>query len=219
MDKYFIKHDGTPREILFLQTTGCKWGNCEFCDYRHEVVDNPYQLNLPILEQVTGLYKTLDLIVTGSFCELDANTLKKLKEIIVEKNIETLFCDFHYMYRSRVKQTKEFFAPCDVKVRCMVGSFYPMKRLRLKKGLSSAITTAEIASDFQGANLICCINGDTQESILIDITEGLQYFEFLTIRMVHVTTGPLRRDESLAQWFMHALYPTLKKNPRITIEL
>ena len=221
MDRHILKESKThaPKEVLYLQSTGCKWGNCEFCGYKDDVSSDPYIVNGPVIKEVTGIYGTLDVVVSGSFTELDPKSLKKLKSVIKQKNIQELHIDLHYMYRSQIPEIRSFFAPCQLKIRCMVGSFLATKRLLLKKGLSATATAKEIAKDFQGANLFCCFNGDSQESILIDISEGLQNFEYLSIKVAHDQSGFLHRDEVLAQWFIHELYPTLKKNPRITIEL
>ena len=107
MERYSIIRDKMPREFVLLQGTGCRWRRCEFCDYHSDVSDDPFEVNRQVLEQVTGEYGVLDVINSGSAMELDDRTIELLRRIIVEKNIHTLWCEMHWMYRNRLEEFRE----------------------------------------------------------------------------------------------------------------
>ena len=218
MDNYYIKIDPIPREIVYLQGTGCQWGACESCEYKDLTNQNPYEYNLPIIEQVTGVYSRLDVITTGSFCELDPLTLQKLKETIIDKKIQTLAVDLHYMYHLAIPRLKCEF-PCNLIFYCLLGGIERKKQLMLSKGIPKNVSIYDIAKHFKGVNIVCCIHGETRESILEEIINGLQTFEYLHLQLSHEKMGPVQRNEELVQWFIETLYPTMKKNPRVTIEM
>lgn len=104
MERYSIIRDKMPREFVLLQGTGCRWGRCEFCDYHTDVSDDPFEVNRRVLEQVTGEYGVLDVINSGSAMELDDRTIEMLRRVIVEKNIHTLWCEMHWMYRNKLEE-------------------------------------------------------------------------------------------------------------------
>ena len=60
MDRYSLIHTKMPREFVLLQGMGCKWKKCTFCDYHEDVGENPFEVNEPVLRQVTGEYGVLD---------------------------------------------------------------------------------------------------------------------------------------------------------------
>ena len=75
MERYALISTKMPREFVLLQGTGCRWKKCTFCDYHEDVSEHPFQVNAPILRQVTGQYGVLDVINSGSALELDEDTL------------------------------------------------------------------------------------------------------------------------------------------------
>ena len=129
MERYSIIRDKMPREFVLLQGTGCRWGRCEFCDYHTDVSDDPFEVNRRVLEQVTGEYGVLDVINSGSAMELDDRTIELLRRVIVEKNIHTLWCEMHWMYRNkleefRLKITDDRFNPHPLKQGENIGTIY-----------------------------------------------------------------------------------------------
>ena len=75
MDRYSVIHTKMRREFVLLQGRGCRWGKCTFCDYHNDVSGEPFEVNRPVLESVTGVYGVLDVINSGSAMELDECTL------------------------------------------------------------------------------------------------------------------------------------------------
>ena len=62
------------------------------------------KLNFEVLENITGKYKVLEVINSGSCFELPKATLAKIKEIIKEKKIEKLFLESHWAYKNRIQE-------------------------------------------------------------------------------------------------------------------
>ena len=79
LNRYSIISEKNPREIILLRGNGCKWRRCRFCDYHLDYSRNEeenYRLNKMEIEKVTGIYKTLEVINSGSFTDLDENTMQ-----------------------------------------------------------------------------------------------------------------------------------------------
>ena len=75
-----------PREIVLLRGNGCKWRRCSFCDYHTDFsLDEQanFQLNSKVLAQVTGEFGRLEVINSGSFCDLDDATMNLLLDLCV----------------------------------------------------------------------------------------------------------------------------------------
>ena len=236
-----------PREFVLLQGTGCKWRRCEFCDYHSDVSDDPFEVNRQVLEQVTGEYGVLDVINSGSAFELDDRTIELLRRIIVEKNIHTLWCEMHWMYRNRLEEFREqithfvrdFYSArhneqalsalanrkniqitdngVQVKFRCGVETFDPELRKRWNKGVPEGVTAEEVARYFQGVCLLCCTEGETRERIVRDIELARKHFEYFSVNVFCNNTTKIKRDQALVEWFVSEVYPTIKDDPRIEV--
>ena len=217
MRRYSLIHTKMPREFLLLQGTGCRWRQCTFCDYHEDTSHRPFEVNRPVLHQVTGQYGTLDIINSGSALELDEETLQLIARTVREKGIHTLWFEAHYMYRHRLSAFAARFAPATVKFRCGVESFSPPLRQQWNKGIPAQVTPEEIARYFQGICLLCCTEGDSRERILADIATARSLFEYFSINLFCPNGTSVRRDEALARWFISEVYPQLKDDPHIEI--
>ena len=240
MNRYSKISDKMPREFVLLQGTGCKWQQCTFCDYHTDVSDDPFEVNRQVLEQVTGEYGVLDVINSGSAFELDDRTIDLLQRIIVEKNIHTLWCEMHWMYRNRLQQFTErilsgivqYSSPAlggvpqredrvdsflTIKFRCGIETFNPQLRQQWRKGVPLTVIPEDVARYFQGICLLCCVEGQTKDTILKDIELAQQHFEYFSVNLFCNNTTAVRRDESLVKWFIQEVYPTIKDNPKIEI--
>ena len=107
MERYSLIHIKMPREFVLLQGTGCRWKQCTFCDYHTDTSLQPFEVNRPVLEQVTGRYGMLDVINSGSAMELDEDTVAMIADIVRKKAIHTLWFEAHYMYRNRLSKSQE----------------------------------------------------------------------------------------------------------------
>ena len=112
MDRYSEVTNKNQREIVLLKAFPCKWGKCSFCDY---ILDNSKEeeeinkLNFEVLENITGKYKVLEVINSGSCFEMPKATLLRIKEIIKEKKIERLFLESHWIYKKKIQEMRDFF--------------------------------------------------------------------------------------------------------------
>ena len=223
MERYSIIRDKMPREFVLLQGTGCRWRRCEFCDYHSDVSDNPFEVNRRVLEQVTGKYGVLDVINSGSAFELDDRTIELLQRIIVEKNIHTLWCEMHWMYRNRLEQFAQRIldgvsnSQLSIKFRCGIETFDGELRKRWNKGVPEAVTAEDVARYFQGVCLLCCTEGETRERIVRDIELARAHFEYFSVNVFCNNTTGIKRNQALVDWFVSEVYPTIKDDPRIEV--
>ena len=217
MERYSLIHTVLPREFVLLQGTGCRWKRCTFCDYHADVSADPFAINSEVLAQVQGVYGVLDIINSGSAMELDEQTVEMIKKVVKEKKIHTLWFEAHYMYRHQLAKFAQQFEGVQVKFRCGVESFDAQLRERWNKGIAASVTVEDVAKYFQGVCLLCCTEGDSKDRILSDIALAEQYFEYASVNVFCENTSPVKRDDTLAQWFVAELYPQLKQSKKIEI--
>ena len=217
MDRYALIHTKMPREFVLLQGTGCRWRKCTFCDYHEDVSEHPFEVNEPVLRQVTGKYGVLDVINSGSAMELDEETIALIKEVVKEKRIHTLWFEAHYMYRKKLASFAKRVAPVQVKFRCGVETFDTALREAWKKGIPSSVSVQEIAQYFQGICLLCCTQGETKEHILKDIELAKEHFEYFSVNVFCNNHTSVKQDKDLATWFAKEVYPLIKDEPGIEV--
>lgn len=218
MERYSVINTKFPREFILLRGSGCRWRRCAFCDYHTDTGDDPYRLvNRDVLRRVTGVHGVLDVINSGSAMELDDETISHLRRLVVEKHIHTLWFEAHYMYRDRLEEFAQQFAPATVKFRCGVETFDPELRERWRKGIPRDVTAADVARYFQGVCLLCCTKGETKERIINDIELARRYFEYFSLNLFCDNSTQVERDETLVGWFMSELYPLLRDDERVEV--
>ena len=217
MERYALISTKMPREFVLLQGTGCRWKKCTFCDYHDDVSEHPFQVNAPVLRQVTGQYGVLDVINSGSAMELDSETIAFIKEVVKEKNIHTLWFEAHYMYRKKLAEFAKQFAPVQVKFRCGVETFDAELRDSWKKGIPSSVTPEDIARYFQGVCLLCCTQGESKEHIIKDIDIAKKHFEYFSVNVFCNNTTSVQQDAELASWFAREVYPRIKDEEGIEV--
>ena len=217
MERYALISTKMPREFVLLQGTGCRWKKCTFCDYHDDVSEHPFQVNAPVLRQVTGQYGVLDVINSGSALELDEDTLSLIKEVVKEKHIHTLWFEAHYMYRKKLADFARQFAPAQVKFRCGVETFDAELRDSWKKGIPSSVTPEDIARYFQGVCLLCCTQGESKERIIKDIDIAKKHFEYFSVNVFCNNTTSVQQDAELASWFSREVYPRIKDEEGIEV--
>lgn len=112
MQRYSKVLGKNKREMVMLKGFPCKWGRCTFCDYIEDNSKNEKEIisfNKEVLKNVTGEFKVLDVINSGSIFELPDESLKDIREIIISKGIEKLFVECHWIYKERLDEMRKFF--------------------------------------------------------------------------------------------------------------
>lgn len=222
--RYACIDEKNSREIVLLRGSGCKWRRCRFCDYHLDFsldeAEN-YQLNSRVLQQVTGKYGRLEVINSGSFCDLDEATVALLTEICSSKKINTLYFESHWLHRQLIAPWRQRFAAKGITVKMKIGveTFDSLFRESyLDKGMGMA-APQEIAAYFDQVCLLQGLPGQTKESMLRDIALGLRYFERVCINLMVANTRPILPDEAVKKIFIREIYPIYKDNERVDILL
>ncbi|MCC3864922.1 radical SAM protein [Terrisporobacter petrolearius] len=218
MDRYSEVKNKNQREIVLLKAFPCKWGKCSFCDY---ILDNSKdeeeinKLNFQVLENVTGKYKVLEVINSGSCFEIPNDTLLKIKEIIKEKKIERLFLESHWIYKNKIQQMRDFFeVPITFKIG--VETFDNDFRNEYLNKNAKFKTVEELKKYFDSPCIMVGIKGQTKEMIDNDMKIVQEHFEHATINVFINNSSKVKRDEKLVEWFSKK-YKFLIDNPKIEI--
>lgn len=218
MDRYSEVINKNQREIVLLKAFPCKWGKCSFCDY---ILDNSKdeeeinKLNYQVLENVTGKYKVLEVINSGSCFEIPKDTLLKIKEIIKEKKIERLFLESHWIYKNKIQQMRDFFEiPITFKIG--VETFDNDFRNEYLNKNAKFKTVEELKKYFDSPCIMVGIKGQTKEMIDNDMKIVQDHFEHATINVFINNSSKVKRDEKLVVWFSKK-YKFLIDNPKIEI--
>lgn len=220
MERYSIITDKNPREIVLLRGRGCVYQQCAFCDYHLDRCDNEQEnflLNRSVLERITGLYHNLEVINSGSVFELDDNTLRQIKQVCKEKNIHTIHFEAHYLYKDKIRELRRAFSGFDLKMKLGLETFdTDFRESVLKKGIAED-SPEVISREFDEANLLFGITGQTEASMRRDIELGLRYFERICINLMCENTTDVRPDRKVLDTFVTKLYPMYQENDRVDV--
>ena len=212
------------REIVLLRGSGCKWRRCRFCDYHLDFCldeKENFILNGKVLSQVTGEFGRLEVINSGSFCDLDEATIALILETCLAKGITTLYFECHWLHRELITDFKKKFADAGITVKMKIGveTFDSLFRESyLDKGMGNA-NAEEIAQHFQQVCLLQGLPGQSKESMLKDIALGLQHFERVCVNIMVANTKPILPDPQVVETFVKDIYPLYKDDERVDILL
>lgn len=221
-NRYSVIREKNPREILLLRGSGCKWRRCTFCDYHLDFSrdeDANFLLNQKELAKVTGCFHRLEVINSGSFCDLDDKTLHLIRQVCEEKEIRELHFECHWMHRDEIKAAKDFFAEKDIclKIKMGVETFDPQFRETvLRKGFT-ADSPQEIAEYAHEVCLLFGLTGQTLASMKRDIETGLAFFERICINIMVANSTKMKPDRDVIRIFAENLYPLYIGNERVDI--
>ncbi len=216
LERYSVIDVKNPREIVLLKSTPCRWGNCTFCDYIHDNsndIEHIIEFNKEVLSCITGDKKQLEIINSGSCFELPTETLKDIRDIAEDKQIETLYFESHYMYRNRLSEIRDFFN-AKIVFKCGIETFDNDFRKVLNKGFQAS--AIEIAEHFSSICLMVGIKGQTKEMIRNDISLLEKHFLRGCVNMYVDNTTEIKNDPQLSAWFEQE-YAYLEENPHIEV--
>lgn len=222
--RYSIITEKNMREIVLLRGTGCAWKRCRFCDYHLDASKDTaanFALNKQVLANVTGQYRKLEVINSGSFVDLDEQTMLLIEKTCLDKGISALHFECHWLHRGAVSDFRRRFAKKGIHLKLKTGVETFDAHFRescLDKGIDTD-NPQEIAKYFDEACLLQGIAGQTAKSMEDDILTGLQYFERICINIMTPNRCPIKPDQTVIDIFKKELYPKYIGNPRVDILL
>lgn len=221
--RYSVIPEKNPREIVLLRGSGCKWKKCIYCDYHLDACPDEnanFALNRSVLAKVTGLYGHLEVINSGSFPELDEETMEEIIRVCREKNITLVHFEAHWMYRKKVPALRARFAEAgiDLKLKIGVETFDPVMREDvLCKGMPGAYPDDIAGAGFDECCLLFGLSGQTEESMARDLHIGLTHFQRVCVNMMCENTTPVKPDPDVSAIFLKKLAPLYWDDPRVDI--
>lgn len=224
MNRYSVITEKNPREIVLLRGQGCRYRRCAFCDYHEDASCDEYanlEVNAEALSHVTGLYGCLEVVNSGSFCELDGSVMTAIMAVCAAKNIKQIHFECHWLYRRHIPALRQAFAQIGTEVKMKIGieSFDAEYRENVMlKGIKET-DPAKIADGFNECCLLFGLPGQTVDSMKNDIETGLKYFERVCVNIMVENSAPLQPSEEVRQVFIKEIYPDYKENPRVDILL
>ncbi len=222
LKRYSVINNKNKREIVLLRGNGCKWKKCRFCDYYLDFSPDTtqnYELNKTVLKNVTGIYKTLEVINSGSFTDLDKNTISLIKDICVNKDIQRLHFECHWIHRDKINDLREYFGNynINVKIKSGIETFdYNFREKYLIKGIPD-ISPSEMAKYFDEVCLLFGLKGQSRETMENDIQIGLKYFERICVNIMTENGTPVKPDKSVIKIFIENLYKKYSEYENIDI--
>lgn len=222
MERYSEITLKNPREIVLLRGSGCKWRKCAFCDYHFDFSldeNENYRLNSSVIERITGKYKKLEVINSGSFCDLDHLTMEAIISKCVEKEISEIHFECHWLHRNEIPSLREYFGAkgIDVKIKIGVETFdRDFRENILVKGIDES--DPEIISPaFDEVCLLFGITGQTADSMINDIQIGLQYFERVCVNIMCENSTKISPDREVISEFVSRVMPLYVDSQRVDI--
>lgn len=212
---------GNKREIVLLKGYPCKYGKCKFCNYIEDNSlddDEIYKVNSETLKEVTGEFKALEVINSGSVFELPKSTLDMIKKVVDEKGIEVLYFEIYYGYKNRLEEIKKVFPNVEIRFRMGMETFDNNFRIE-NYGKNFKIDEEilkELSEKLYSVCLLICTKGQTKEMIKNDIELGLKYFKSVTINIFIDNGTEVKRDDELVKWFVSE-YGYLKEDKRVEL--
>ena len=224
MPRYSVIEGKNPREIVLLRGSGCKWRRCAFCDYHLDFSRNEeenFALNREVLSHVDGHLRRLEVINSGSFCDLDDKTHEEICRVCVEKNITDLHFECHWMHRHEIAAIRCFYREKGITVTVKMGvetfDFAYRERI-LRKGIDSD-SPEEMANYADEICLLFGLDGQTVESMKKDIETGLRHFRRICVNIMIENTTKILPNPQVISDFIRELYPLYKDNERVDILL
>jgi hypothetical protein len=221
--RYAVILEKNPREIVLLRGTGCKWKKCMFCDYHLDASSNVqenFALNRDALSRVDGRFGQLEVINSGSFPELDEQTVDEVLRVCQARHIRMLHMECHWQQRQEIPAIRARFAKIGVQVKVKLGVETFDRGLRehvLHKGLDETDPVAMAAAGFNECCLLFGLHGQNAMTMRNDIETGLRYFERVCINIFVENSTRVKPDPEVIATFRRELFPAYQNDPRVDI--
>lgn len=201
------------REIVLLKSFPCCYGKCSFCNYIEDNSKDEKEINTineEILQKVTGKYKVLEVINSGSVFEIPKKSLEKIREVIYEKDIDIVYFEVFYSYLPQLESLRTFFnEKRGVEVRYRMGLETFDNDFRKKVYNKNIFIDETIVRDLSDKIYSVCLlvgtQGQSPEMITKDIALALEYFQAVTINVFVDNGTKVKRDENLVKWFVQEM--------------
>lgn len=222
MERYSILTEKNPREIVLLRGSGCKWKRCTFCDYhldKNASEEENYKLNSKVLANVKGIYGRLEVINSGSFCDLDTKTLNLIIETCKRCKIDILHFESHFIHFKEIANAKKLFSENGINlvIKTGVETFdVDYRENVMKKGFGKA-TPQQISEYADEVCLLFGLEGQTEKSMLNDVETGLKYFKRVCINIMNENSTPIKPDKEVIAVFSQKIAPLYIDNNRVDI--
>ena len=216
LERYSRIDKGLKREFILLQGTGCIWRKCIFCDYYTDSSSDPFLINSPVLDKVTGEYGVLDVINSGSAQEFDERTVERIAETVRDKHIHDLWFESHWVWRSELESFAKHF-PCNVHYRIGIESFNPDLRLAWRKGIGRDVTPEMIRERYDGVCLLAGIKGQTEKDIMDSVEIAERLFDYYSVNLFCPNSTATEKDEELSRIFIEKLAPIIRRSRKAEV--
>ncbi len=220
MERYSEITQKQKREIVLLRGYGCVYRKCTFCDYHLDSLKDGaknFELNKSVLDKVTGKYGDLEVINSGSVFELDGDTLAYIKKVCREKGIKTIHFEAHYLYNDKIPALRKEFKEFGLKMKLGLETFdYDLREGVYKKGIDERDPEV-ISKNFDEANFLFGLKGQSLQSMRRDIELGLEYFERICVNIMCRNTTAVLPDKEVISEFERHIYPVYRDNPRVDV--
>ena len=214
LERYSKITEGFRREFILLQGTGCRWRKCTFCDYHLDTSKDPFSINRPVLDMVTGDYGVLDVINSGSAMEFDPETISYIRKVCEENNIGELWFEAHWMYHKVLDEFSKNFPGIRCHYRVGAETFNPVMRDAFHKGVPASVTAEEMGKYYDGCCLIVGIKGQTKEDILRDVELAEKWFSYYSVNLFCPNGTATERDEELADFVKTVIKEKVKDSTK-----
>lgn len=220
--RYSVIEEKNKREIVMLRGNGCKWRKCTFCDYHLDFSkdeEENFCLNKEVLQQVTGIFRRLEVINSGSFSDLDQKTISYIEEVCLLNKITDLHFECHWIHREEIQTLRKRFVRHGIQVHIKSGveSFdTDFRENVLRKGFDFA-APSDIAQYFDEVCLLQGITRQNTDSMIADIETGLYYFQRVCVNIMAENSMPIKPDLQVITYFRKFVYPRYQENQRVDI--
>lgn len=199
--------DSLHREFIMLRGSGCGWAKCTFCDYcvdKDNNIQQNYKVNREVLKKVTGVHRCLQVVSSGSFSELDFQTIAMLQDVVRDKGIKHLILETHTMYEKQLPNIRALFPGVEVSMIIGAETFDIELRKKLNKGHGSR-TVEDFAKHYQWTNILFGFEEENAlERLEKDVMLALDYFDRFTICIFCDNDTDVKRDNKLVDEFYNS---------------